>query len=96
MVNFAHPGLIYLLLASILLSAYFGIEQDNGGLKFTSKSVICLWSSLSLLIVSAIYSMKATADLGFPGFPTIKDMAILYTVAAVTLSISSSCVYSAY
>ena len=98
--NYTHPGFIYIILAILLCSIYYGLEMSNGGLGFTGKAVICSWSVISLLVMSIIIGYKAAKDaedaLGIPDEQKkIKSLMPMYLMSIGTLSISSLCVYSA-
>ena len=90
--NYTHPGFIYILLAILLCSIYYGLEMSNGGLNFTGKSILSSWSITSLLVMSIIFGVKNAQE---QGLTQSKHIIIMYTLSFVTLSASSLCIYSA-
>lgn len=98
--NYTHPGFIYIILAILLCSVYYGLEMSNGGLGFTSKTILCSWSIISLLVMSIIFGYKAAKDAedasGIPDeLKKVKSLIPMYLISVGTLSISSLCIYSA-
>ena len=55
---YTNPGFIYILIAILLYCCYYGIEMSNGGLTNSSKSFLCSWSIVSLLVASIILGIK--------------------------------------
>ena len=98
--NYTNPGLIYIILAILLCSIYYGLEISNGGIGFTGKTVLSCWSIISLLAVSIILGYKAVKDAedaaNIPDeLKKIKSLMPMYLISIGTLSISSLCIYSA-
>jgi hypothetical protein len=60
--NYTHPAFIYIILAMLLCVIYYGLEEANGGLGFTGKTVMVFWTIISLLVMSIIFGYKAIND----------------------------------
>jgi hypothetical protein len=96
--NYTHPGAIYIILAILLCSIYYGLESANGGLGFTGKVVLFSWCIISLLVLSIIMGYKAAKDLDelLPEEQQqIKSLMPMYLLSGGTLALSSVCVFSA-
>lgn len=85
---YTNPGFIYIILAILLCSVYFGIEKANGNIQRTSKSILSSWSICSLFILSVILAIKKAYD---DGKATTKHISIMYGICIGSL-ISSSCI----
>lgn len=90
--NYTHPGFIYILLAVLLCSIYYGLEMSNGGLNFMGKSILSSWCITSLLVMSIIFGVKNAQE---QGLTQNKHIIIMYILSIGTLSTSSLCIYSA-
>jgi hypothetical protein len=90
--NYTHPGFIYILLAVLLCSIYYGLEMSNGGINFMGKSILSSWSITSLLVMSIIFGVKSAQE---QGLTQNKHIIIMYILSIGTLSASSLCIYSA-
>lgn len=89
---YTSPGFIYILLAILLCSIYYGVEMANGGLKGTGKSILSSWCVSSFLILSIILGIKKGQD---QGKTTAKHIMIMYGLLIGTLASSSSIIYLA-
>jgi hypothetical protein len=85
---YTNPGFIYIILAILLCSVYYGVELANGGLGGTAKSIIASWCICSLFILSIILAIKKARD---DGKATAKHVAIMYGILIGSL-VSSSCI----
>ena len=85
---FTNPGFIYIILAILLCSVYYGIELANGGVNKTAKSILSSWCICSLFILSIILAIKKAHE---NGKATAKHIAIMYAILIGSL-VSSSCV----
>ena len=92
--NFLQPWLWYLLSALIMCVVYCGLEKANNDLGLTAKSVLCIWSILSLLITFALFGMQEYINV-VGSLPPLQISGITIGACIITLCISSSCVYSA-
>jgi hypothetical protein len=95
--NYTDPGFIYIMLAILLCVIYYGLEEANGGLGFTGKTIICSWSIISLLVMSIIFGYKAAKEaedaLGIPDEEKkIKSFMPMYLMSYGTLALSSVCI----
>ena len=90
--NFTNPGFIYILLAILLCSVYYGLEMANGGLDFTKKSILFGWCITSLLVMSIIFGVKNAEE---QGLTQAKHIIIMYILSVGTLSTSSFFIYFA-
>lgn len=84
--NFTNPGFIYIILAILLCSIYYGLEMSNGGIDFTGKSILSSWSITSLLVMSIILGVKNAQE---QGLTQSKHIILMYILSLGTLSISS-------
>ena len=89
---YTNPGFIYIILAILLCSVYFGIEKANGNIKGTVKSIIFSWFISSLFILSVILAIKKAYD---DGKATTKHIFIMYAICIGSLISSSSIIYLA-
>jgi hypothetical protein len=93
--NFLKPWLWYLLSALIMCVVYCGLEKANDSLGLTAKSVLCVWSILSLTVTVALLGLQTYIDtLG--SLPPMQVSGATLGASCITLCISSCCVYSAY
>ncbi len=91
--NFLQPYLWYLISALIMCILYFGLEQANGGLGFTAKSVLCTWCIASTLITVALFGIQSAVESG--ATPPPQATALTFGASVITLCISSGCLYCA-
>lgn len=91
---YTNPGFIYIILAILLCSIYYGIEISNGGLKRTGKSILISWVLSSFVILSIFLAIKKAKDKGNPKVTT-KHITIMYGVLISSLISSSYIIYLA-
>jgi len=89
---YTNPGFIYIILAILLGSVYFGIEKANSNIGITAKSILFSWSICSLFILSVILAIKKAYD---DGKATTKHISIMYAICIGSLISSSSIIYLA-
>lgn len=90
---YTNPGFIYIILAILLCSVYFGVEKANGGfVGRTATSILFSWMFCSLFILSIILAIKKAQD---DGETTTKHILFMYGICIGTLISSSSIIYLA-
>ena len=90
--KYTHPGFLYIILAILLCSIYYGLEMSNGGLNFTGKSILSSWCITSLLVMSIIFGVKNAEE---QGLTQSKHIIIMYVLSLSTLCSSSLFIYFA-
>lgn len=89
---YTNPGFIYIILAILLCSVYYGIEKANNNIETTAKGILFSWSICSLFILSVILAIKKAYD---DGKATAKHISIMYGICIGSLISSSCLVYMA-
>lgn len=84
---YTNPGFIYIILAVLLCSVYYGILLANGGVNGTEMSIMCCWCICSIFSLAIILGIKKAQD---DNLTTTKHTVIMYSIFLGTL-ISSSC-----
>lgn len=84
---YTNLGFIYIILAILLCSVYYGILLANGGVNGMEMAIMCCWCICSLFCLAIILGIKKAQD---DNLTTTKHIIIMYTVFIGTL-ISSSC-----
>jgi hypothetical protein len=90
--KYTHIGFIYIILAILLCSIYYGLEMSNGGINFTKKSILSSWCITSLLVMSIIFGVKNAEE---QGLTQSKHIIIMYILSLSTLCSSSLFIYFA-
>jgi hypothetical protein len=88
-----NPAVLYGGCATLMFSSYLGIEGVNKKISGNgTKSVIFLWSIISLIIISVISGIHTSEDIGVASPQAI---IVMYLLCVVTLLVSSSILYCA-
>lgn len=85
---YTNPGFIYILIAIMLFSVYYGIEKSHGNISNSAKSMLCMWSISSFLIVSIILGIKKQNDM-YPETVNTSYILLMYSLCIGTLLSSS-------
>jgi hypothetical protein len=88
---YTNPGFIYILLAILLCSIYYGIEMSKGEIDFAGKAILSSWCITSLLVMSIILGVKRAQE---EGLTHSQHIIIMYTLSIGTLLSSSLFVFS--
>lgn len=89
---YTNPGFIYIILALLMCSIYYGVEKANGHLEKTSKSILCSWSITSLIILAIILAIKKEQT---ENKASTKLIVFMYTILIGSLLSSSLIIYLA-
>ncbi|AYV79962.1 MAG: hypothetical protein Gaeavirus3_16 [Gaeavirus sp.] len=86
--DYTNPGFIYVILALLMLSAYYIIEFKKGSTGSGTIAVVVVWACVALILTSVICGIQASKE---QGLATPQNTAIMYGLSIVTLIISSVC-----
>lgn len=83
----------YIIMATLLLSSYSSIIASNNSTdKFFPRSIMCVWSVLSVIAFFIIFGITSAIGKGIPPTPVT---GIILLVCLLTSCISSCIVYLA-
>lgn len=89
-----NPAVIYAGCTFLLFSSYLGIEMSQKKLGDSgTKSVISLWSSISLIILLIIAGIHSSQEVGIA---SSQSVVVMYVLCVLTISISSIILKSAW
>jgi hypothetical protein len=90
--NLINLGTVYIFLAILMCSIYYGIQLENGGLQGAEIGVLISWIISSFLVASIIFGVLKT-ETEHPEKITSTEIALMYGLSIGTIISSSLTIF---